>query len=87
MLKQLAQSDDYWAVGTSAVEELARGWKDDTETLPMLKQLAQSDDDWRVRVAAVEELARGWKDNPELFELLCEVAINDPFSSRQEPLA
>ena len=66
----------------AAVEELARGWKDDPETLPCLKQLAQSDDDWRVRVAAIEELARGWKDDPELFELLCDVAINDPFDHR-----
>jgi HEAT repeat protein len=40
-------------VRRAAVEELARGWKDDPETLPILKQLAQSDDDWEVRCAAV----------------------------------
>jgi hypothetical protein len=33
----------------SAIKEIARGWKDDPETLPILKQLAQYDDDSAVR--------------------------------------
>ncbi|MEG4093074.1 HEAT repeat domain-containing protein, partial [Microcoleus sp. Pol12B4] len=76
---QRAQSDDDSDVRRAAVQELARGWKDDPETLPILKQRAQSDDDSDVRRAAVQELARGWKDEPGIFELLCYVAINDPF--------
>ena len=35
---------DYWAVRQASVQELARGWKDDTETVPILKSLAQKDD-------------------------------------------
>ena len=31
-------------VRTKAVQELARGWKDDPETLPWLKERARSDE-------------------------------------------
>ncbi|MEG4985205.1 HEAT repeat domain-containing protein, partial [Microcoleus sp. BR0-C5] len=79
ILKQLAQSDDNGYVRRAAVEELARRWKDDPETLPLLKQSAQSDDNSDVREAAVHELAWGWKDEHGIFELLCDVALNDPF--------
>jgi hypothetical protein len=64
-------------VRRAAVQELARGWKDDPETLPILKQLAQSDDDWNVRRAAVQELARGWKDDPETLPILKQLAQSD----------
>jgi hypothetical protein len=64
-------------VRQAAVQELARGWKDDPETLPLLKQLAQSDDNWAVRRAAVQELARGWKDDPETLPLLKQLAQSD----------
>jgi HEAT repeat protein len=67
-------------VRKAAVQELARGWKDDPKTLPILKQLAQSDNDSDVRYSAVEELALGWKDEPEIFEWLGDIAaINYPF--------
>ncbi|MEG4813629.1 HEAT repeat domain-containing protein, partial [Microcoleus sp. K5-D4] len=62
--------------------ELARGWKDDPETLPLLKQLAQSDDNWDVRYTAVQELAQGWKDEPGIFEWLGDIAINHPFERK-----
>ncbi|MGB7891254.1 MAG: HEAT repeat domain-containing protein, partial [Microcoleus sp.] len=76
-LKQLAQSDDNWAVREAAVQELAQGWKNDPEVLPLLKQVAQSDDDSSVRSAAVQELAGGWKDNPETLRLLKQMARSD----------
>jgi hypothetical protein len=66
------------------VRELARGWKDDPDTLPLLKQRAQSDDDWVVRQAAVQELARGWKDDPWLFDFLYDIALNDPFERKKD---
>jgi hypothetical protein len=37
IVKQLAQSDDNGNVRGAAVQELARGWKDDPETLPIVK--------------------------------------------------
>ena len=55
----MAQSDDNPAVRIGAVQELARGWKDDPEILPILQHLAQSDDNSGVRRAAVKELVRG----------------------------
>ena len=36
-LKTGAQSDENWDVRQSALQELARGWKDDPETLPITK--------------------------------------------------
>ena len=63
----------------AAVQELALGWKDDPETLPILKQLAQSDDSWDVRYSALEELAFECKDEPGIFEGLADIAINYPF--------
>ena len=47
------------------MQELARGWKEDAETLPWLKERARSDEDEDVRSAAVQELARGWKEDAE----------------------
>ena len=66
-LKQLAQSDDDGDVRQAAVQELARGWKDDPETLPFSNNCAQSDDNSDVREAAVQELARGWKHEPRII--------------------
>jgi len=54
-------------VRRAAVQELAQGWKEDPNTLPLLKQRLQSDDDKWVRFAAVQELAKGWKNEPWLF--------------------
>ena len=66
------------------MKELAQGWKDDPDTLPILKTRALSDDDWRVRHAAVQELARGWEDEPWMFEFLCNCAVNDPFERKED---
>ncbi len=54
----------------SAVEELARGWKEYPDTLEWLKKRAKSDENWVVRQSAVRELARGWKDDPEIQAFL-----------------
>jgi len=35
--KRARRNDDHWAVRRAAVQELARGWKDDPDTLPWLK--------------------------------------------------
>src|SRR3712207_7244581 len=51
-----SQSDDAPVVRYAAIQEIAGGWKDDPETLPLLKQRAQSDDNRRVRSAAVQEI-------------------------------
>ena len=48
------------AVRMAAVQEWARGWPQDPETLPLLKDRARSDEHYDVRMAAVQELARGW---------------------------
>jgi predicted NACHT family NTPase len=76
-LVSMAQRDDDWIVRSAAVQELARGWKDDPETLPILKERARTDDDRAVRSAAVQELARGWKDDPETLPILKERARTD----------
>ncbi|MEB3213429.1 MAG: HEAT repeat domain-containing protein, partial [Leptolyngbyaceae bacterium] len=83
-LKSRAQSDDDYDVRRAAVQELARGFKDDPDTLAILKSRAQSDDANDVRMAAVQELARGFKDNVGLFEFWCDRTLNDPFE-RENP--
>ena len=62
--------DQDWIVKRAAVQELARGWKDDPSTLGILEERARSDGNFAVRQAAVQELAREWKENPELLTLL-----------------
>ena len=54
----------------TAVQELARGWKEDPRTLPILKARAQSDENSDVCRAAVHELAWGWKEDPETLSIL-----------------
>ena len=53
-------------IRSRAVQELARGWKEDPATLPWLKDRAARDENEAVRQAAVLELARGWKEDPEV---------------------
>ena len=63
ILKDRARNDVDNAVRVAALQELARGWKDDPDTLPLLKDRARNDADNDVRVAALQELARGWKND------------------------
>ena len=76
-LKDRATKDDNWAVRQAAVQELARGWKDDPDTLTILKDRATKDDFQNVRQAAVQELARGWKDDKDTLTILKDRAVND----------
>ncbi len=48
----------------AAVQELARGWKDDPDTLLLLHDRARSDEDENMRWAVLRALAQGWKDDP-----------------------
>jgi HEAT repeat protein len=68
-LKQRAQTDDDSFMRCAAVEELARNFKNDPNTLPILKQRAQNDNRF-VRGAAVRELARNFKHDPDITLIL-----------------
>ncbi len=61
----------------AAVQELARGFKDDPDTKTILIERASTDDDADVRRAAVQELARGFKDDPDTKTFLIERASTD----------
>jgi hypothetical protein len=64
-------------VRRAAVEELARGWKDNPDTLPILKQLATSDKNEYVQGAATREIAQVWKDDPDKFPWLKQLASSN----------
>jgi hypothetical protein len=42
----------------AAVQEIARGWKEDPDTLPWLKERPASDENSDVRQAAIRELGK-----------------------------
>jgi hypothetical protein len=64
-----------------ALRELARSFKDDTNTKPFLKKHATSDQDsCNSPDEAVKELARGWKDDPDTLSFLKELATSDKYS-------
>ena len=60
----------------AAALELARGWKDEPDTLPFLKQCATSDNA-TVRGAVVQELARRFKHDPDTLTILKLRATDD----------
>jgi len=64
-------------IRSRAVQELARGWKEDPATLPWLKDRAARDEDSGVRQAAVQELARGWMEDPATLPLPQDRAARD----------
>ncbi|MBE9031548.1 HEAT repeat domain-containing protein [filamentous cyanobacterium LEGE 11480] len=76
-LKDRTQNNYNWAVRQVAVQTLARGWKDEPDTLSWLKNRAQNDDNYMVRLTAVRELVRGWKNEPDTFSWLKNRAQND----------
>ncbi len=80
-LKELAANHYNSAVRRAAVQKLAHGWKDETDTLDWLKQRAQSDEDYYVRFAAVQELARSWKDETDTLSILKQRAQSDEYST------
>jgi GTPase SAR1 family protein len=76
-LQSTVEHDADWILRMAAVEELARGWKDDAETLPIVKERARSDERPDVRRAAVQKLAQTWKDDAETLPILKERARSD----------
>ncbi|BDI16772.1 hypothetical protein ANSO36C_25740 [Nostoc cf. commune SO-36] len=67
----------YGYMAAMAIQELARGWKDDPDTLSILKSLVQAfhygEDKYRENrsaYAAIQELARGWKDDSDTLPML-----------------
>ncbi|NET52664.1 MAG: NTPase, partial [Merismopedia sp. SIO2A8] len=64
--------------------EIAQGWKEHPETLPLLKLSAQQDKHLDVRQAAVKEIAQGWKDESWILEFLCDRATNDLFQRQKD---
>ncbi|NET56533.1 MAG: NACHT domain-containing protein, partial [Symploca sp. SIO2E6] len=76
-LKGLTDYDLNRDVRQTAVRKIARGWKDESDTLPWLKQQAKSDENGDVRQAAIEEIARGWKDDPDTLPILKQRAQSD----------
>jgi predicted NACHT family NTPase len=71
------EAEEVSRIRSRAMQELARGWKDDPETLPWLKDRVARDEDQNVRRAAVQEFARGWKEDPETLPLLKDLAARD----------
>ena len=72
-----ATKDGDWVVRKTVVRELARGWRQDADTLLILKTLVTQDENCDVRRAAVQELARGWKDNADTLLILKFSATQD----------
>ena len=70
ILAFLATLSRSWWVRQAALEELARGWPSEPDTLRILKSCAASDDDEDVRRSAVQELARGWRSDPRALRIL-----------------
>lgn len=78
-LKIKAQSDSDATVRQTAIQELARGGKDNPDILTFLKSCAQSDSDATVRKMAIKELASNQESNNNLFKFLCYCAVKDTF--------
>jgi HEAT repeat protein len=76
-LRSAAEDDPDWVVRVAAVDELARGWRDDAGTLPWLKERARSDEDRDVRSAAIRVLAQWWPNDVASADLLLEAAQLD----------
>ena len=70
---------EYWEpiVRQAALQELARGWKDDPDTLIRLRNGARYDVSENVRRTAVQEVARRWKHDPDTLTLLKDRARSD----------
>ena len=68
---------DGWPIRRRAVQELARGWRDDPDTAAWLKEHAAHDGIWDIRWVAVDELGHGWKQDPDTVALLKHVAAHE----------
>ena len=69
-LRSTGTFDVDYIVRKAAVQEVARGWKEDSETLPWLRDRARFDANNDTRMAAVQALALGWKEDLETLSWL-----------------
>ncbi len=76
-LKDRAAKDDNWAVRQAAVQELARGWKDDPDTLKLLKDCAITNKNPGVRSTIISWLDRCFGNDVHVQEFLQNCAVND----------
>jgi len=76
-LVSAAGHDRDWIVRAAAVLELARGWSDDPETLPIIRDRARSDEHYVVRGTALHYLAWSRKAEPETLPILKDRAQSD----------
>lgn len=74
---ELSAKSRFYFVRITAVQEIARGWHEDPDTIKIIKQRATNDEDNYVRSTAVQELARGWHDDPETIKIIKDRAMND----------
>ncbi len=81
-LKSVAIESDEEIVRVAAVEEVARGWRDDPDTLPWLKDRVRSDKHWSVQQAAVAVVASGWKDDPDTLPWLKDQAGSEDWAAQ-----
>ncbi len=60
-----------------AIFEIANGWKNHSDTLPLLKDYALNDQNEDVRIAAIYVTANSWRDDSDTLPLLKDRALND----------
>jgi hypothetical protein len=78
LLDQTAQSDIVDSdIRSAAMQELARGWKEDVEIRSLFIDVARNDVSGGVRLFALQALARGWEKDAEIRTLLIDLARND----------
>jgi len=66
-----------WGVSESAVNSVAKFWKENSDTLLWIKDLAKHHELWAIRRGAVESLAQYWKNDPDALPIIIEVAQSD----------
>ncbi len=66
-----------WNYRIFAPSALAKGWRDDPQTLPLVRDGAVNDGDEDVRSAAVRALAEHFRDDPQTLPLVRDRAVND----------
>ncbi len=76
-LKKVANSNRYWSVCQSVIDELVKEWANEPDILFNLKKRAKFDDDWQTRIGAVQELARRGKNDSDSLLILKTCAQED----------
>lgn len=77
ILKMHAQFDNDSDLRIGAIQELARRWKEDPDTLAIIKDRVQIDNDLDVRRIALHALAQGWKEDIDTLSILKSRAQSD----------